>query len=123
MKKIGLIFTLLSSLVLFNCSKAKDNLVSMYNLKENIENTYNTDQIDIKVNEDEYNIAVLITITDPKFDSYSVKQKRNMAKTIGAFAINATEETSKTKTAELLFKNETNLLLVKKTDSEHYKMY
>lgn len=28
--------------------------MSMSNLKENIENTYNTDQIEIKVNEDEY---------------------------------------------------------------------
>lgn len=41
------------------------------------------------------NINVLITISDPKFNSYSVKQKRNMAKTIGEFALKTTDETLK----------------------------
>ncbi|MDW5288239.1 hypothetical protein [Formosa sp. PL04] len=123
MKKIGFIFTLLGFISILNCTNAKDKLSFIYNLEQSIASEYNTDQIEIKVNEDEGNIDMLIIITDPKFNNYSEKQKHNMAKIIGEFALKSEKETSKTKTGELLFKNETNMLLYKTTDSEHYKMY
>ncbi|CDF79736.1 conserved hypothetical protein [Formosa agariphila KMM 3901] len=123
MKQIGLIFALLGCLSMMNCSKAKDKLMFIHHLKKNITNTYNTEQIEVKINEDDNNIDLLIFITDTKFNNYSTQQKHNMAKTIGQFAIKDEIKTSKIKSGELIFINETNKVLYKTTDSESYKMY
>ena len=123
MRKIRLIYTLLGCFFVMNCAKSKDAVVFMNNLKENIANEYNTDQIEVKVNEDEDSLTLVIFITDAKFNSYSVKQKREMAKSIGEFVRNTKGKSSPIETGELIFKNKTNGLLVKTTDSESYKIY
>ncbi|WP_299781790.1 hypothetical protein [uncultured Formosa sp.] len=108
---------------MMNCSKSNDNLSFIFNLKQSITSEYNTNKINIHINEDADNINLQIFITDPKFNNYSVQEKRDMAKTIKKFTAKNEMKTFKTKTGELIFKNETNNIIFKTTDSESYKMY
>ena len=123
MKKTNLLFTLLTFLLIFNCSKAREDLSYLYSLKEAISENFETDLIKINISENEKSEVLNISIEDSKFNHYSPKKKQKMANNIGEIALKLRKNTQKTITGELTFVDESNYGIFKTSDSQTYNIF
>ncbi|MFI1772365.1 hypothetical protein [Thalassobellus citreus] len=120
MKKTTFIFTLFAFIIVINCSKARENISYMYNLKEAISDNYDTDDIKINITNKNEIEELNISISDSKFNSYSSKKKQIIANEIGKIASKLRE--NKIITGKLIFIDESNYGIVKTSKTDSYKI-
>ena len=123
MKRIALIFTLLSSIIIYNCSQTRSDIGYMHKLNKNICSIYNTGNIKINVAKNNGTEILKISIEDPKYNDYSSKRKQNMAIEIGKLAIDNRENMPLITLGELTFINNSNYGIAQTNKSDSYKMY
>ncbi len=120
MKKIN--FTLLTFLLtlFISCSNLTEEFVFMNDLKESISDKYETEKVEIKINN---KTELIVLIKDSKFESYSGKEKARISYDIGSMAMNLKTSKEKIKSGSVKFISEENYGVVKTSEIDSYKMY
>ena len=120
MKKIN--FTLLTFLLtlLISCSNLTEEFVFMNDLKESISDKYETEKVEIKINN---KTELIVLIKDSKFESYSGKEKARISYDIGSMVTNLKTSKEKIKSGSVKFISEENYGVVKTSEIDSYKLY
>lgn len=119
MKKTTIIFITLIMITLSNCSKNKNEIMYMIELKNHISKTYDIKRVDIKILSDD----IKITLTDSRFNNEDSERKQKLANQIGELTIELRGNMPKLKTGELIFIDQTNFAIVKTNKSESFNLF
>ena len=107
-------------ITLSSCSEMTKEFKFMNELRSEISEEYDTNEVEINLRNK--NILV-VSFSDSKFDDYSSGEKKRIAKRIGAMVRKKTKNREPIKSGKVEFVDETEVGILKQSDSDTYNMY